>query len=152
MQAATYLDAEVSSRISFRMNAGLLFLRISTGFILFYVHGLPKIIHYGEELGRIENPFGLGPQFSLLAAIFAEVICPIFITFGLFTRWATAPILAVLLIAMFVVHPQWSIAEGQFGWLLLICTITIALCGPGEWSLDFRGLTAGRATRPATPH
>lgn len=153
MQASTYFhpDARIASpHISTRLNTGLLFLRLGTSFILFYVHGLPKILHYGEELTRIEDPFGMGAHFSLLAAIFAEVVCPIFIALGLFTRWATLPVLAVLLVAMFVVHPQWTIAEGQFGWLLLICTITIALCGPGGWALDAR--IAGGVPVPDTPH
>jgi len=47
----------------------------------------------------------------------------------------------VLLVAMLAVHPGWSIAEGQFGWLLLIIFTTIALCGPGRWRI-------GRGGRP----
>jgi putative oxidoreductase len=151
MQASKYLytDASVSQRAAC-LNAGLLFLRVSTAFMLFYVHGLPKVLHYSEELAKIEDPFGLGPHISLLAAIFAEVVCPIFLVLGLFTRLATLPVLAVLLIAMLVVHREWSIAEGQFGWLLLICTITIALCGPGEWALNFHApATTVRSSKPS---
>ncbi|WP_293775473.1 DoxX family protein [uncultured Oxalicibacterium sp.] len=118
-----------------RIDAGLFFLRVAGAFMLFYVHGLPKILHYNEELTLIEDPLGLGRQFSLLMAIFAEVICPLFIAAGLFTRLACLPVLAVLVVSMFIVHTQWSIAEGQFGWLLMIIFGAIALCGPGNWSL-----------------
>ena len=118
------------------IDLGLLWLRVGGAFMLFHVHGWPKIIHYSEELVRIEDPFGFGTSFSLLAAIFAEVICAILIATGLLTRLACLPVLAVLLVSMLIVHPQWSIAEGQFGWLLLVIFAAIALCGPGRYSLD----------------
>ncbi|YCI82399.1 DoxX family protein [Enterobacteriaceae bacterium] len=118
-----------------RIDAGLLFLRLTGALMLFYVHGLPKVLHYRAELTRIEDPFGFGPHVSLLGAILAEVICPVLIALGLFTRLACLPIIVVLLVAMLAVHPGWSIAEGQFGWLLLIIFTTIALCGPGRWRI-----------------
>lgn len=121
-----------------RINAGLFFLRLTGCLLLLHVHGLPKVFHFSEELSRIEDPFGLGPWMSLLPAIFAEVICPIFILAGIFTRLACLPIIGVLLVAMVFVHPDWSIAEGQFGWLLLIIFTTLALTGPGEWRLPLR--------------
>ena len=116
-----------------RINAGLFFLRLTGCLLLLYVHGLPKVFHFSEELTRIEDPFGLGPYMSLLPAIFAEAICPIFILFGVFARLACLPIIGVLLVAMVFVHPGWSIAEGQFGWLLLIIFTTLAITGPGQW-------------------
>ena len=48
------------------------------------------------------------------------------------------PILAVLLIAMLVVHPQWTLFEGQFGWLLLIIFTSILIAGPGRFTLGQR--------------
>ena len=121
-----------------RIDLGLFFLRITGSLLLLYVHGLPKVLHFSEELTRIEDPFGFGPYFSLIPAIVAEVICPILILFGVATRLACVPIIAVLLVAMLVVHPGWSIAEGQFGWLLLIVFITLAITGPGAWRVRSR--------------
>lgn len=121
-----------------RIDLGLLFLRITGSLLLLYVHGLPKVLHFSEELTRIEDPFGFGPYFSLIPAIVAEVICPILILFGIATRLACLPIIAVLLVAMLVVHPGWSIAEGQFGWLLLIVFTTLAITGPGAWRVPTR--------------
>ena len=118
-----------------RIDAGLFFLRLTGCLLLLYVHGLPKVLHFSEELTRIEDPFGLGPYMSLLPAIFAEVICPIFILLGVFTRLACLPIIGVLLVAMVFVHPDWSIAEGQFGWLLLIIFTMLAITGAGTWRL-----------------
>ncbi|WP_343742798.1 DoxX family protein [Herbaspirillum huttiense] len=117
------------------LDLGLLFLRVAGSFMLFYVHGLPKLMHYAHELTVIEDPFGLGPMVSLWSAILAEALCPVLIALGLFTRLACLPIIGVLLVAMLAVHPGWSIAEGQFGWLLLVIFTAIALCGPGQWRL-----------------
>ena len=118
-----------------RIDAGLFFLRLTGCLLLLHVHGLPKVFHFSEELTRIEDPFGLGPYMSLLPAIFAEVVCPVFILIGVFTRLACLPIIGVLLVAMLFVHSDWSIADGQFGWLLLIIFTTLAITGPGQWRI-----------------
>ncbi|WP_275554640.1 DoxX family protein [Mixta sp. Marseille-Q2659] len=122
-----------NANVTPRIDAGLFFLRLSGSLLLLWVHGLPKVLHFSAELARIEDPFGLGPWTSLLPAIAAEVICPIFIILGIGTRLACLPIIGVLLVAMLFVHPHWSIAEGQFGWLLLIMFATLAIAGPGNW-------------------
>lgn len=117
---------------------GLLFLRVSGGLFLLWVHGLPKLLDYGEQLKVIEDPFHLGANVTLLLAIFAEVLCPLLIIAGLLVRLACLPILSVLLTAMLVVHPQWTLLEGQFGWLLLIIFTSILIAGPGKWALNQR--------------
>ena len=114
---------------------GLLFLRISGALFLLGVHGLPKVLNYSEQLKLIEDPFHLGAHVTLLLAIFAEVLCPLLIVAGVLVRLACLPILAVLLIAMVVVHPEWSVFEGQFGWLLLIIFTSILIAGPGRLRL-----------------
>lgn len=53
----------------------LFFLRLTGSLLLLYVHGLPKVFNFSEELTRIEDPFGFGPYMSLIPAIIAEVIC-----------------------------------------------------------------------------
>ncbi|MBM9489575.1 DoxX family protein [Pseudomonas sp. ICBG1301] len=110
---------------------GLLFLRVSGALFLLWVHGLPKLLDYSAQLKVIEDPFHLGANLTLLLAIFAEVLCPLLIIAGVLTRLACLPILAVLLIAMLVVHPEWTLFEGQFGWLLLIIFTSVLISGPG---------------------
>lgn len=117
---------------------GLLFLRVSGGLFLLWVHGLPKLLDYGEQLKVIEDPFHLGASVTLLLAIFAEVLCPLLIIAGVLVRLACLPILSVLLIAMLVVHPQWTLLEGQFGWLLLIIFTSILIAGPGRITFNQR--------------
>jgi putative oxidoreductase len=117
---------------------GLLFLRATGALFLLWVHGLPKVLNYSEQLTLIEDPFHIGAHVTLLLAIFAEVLCPVLIVAGVWVRLACLPILAVLLIAMVVVHPQWTVFEGQFGWLLLIIFTSVLIAGPGRFVLGQR--------------
>jgi putative oxidoreductase len=119
-------------------NLGLLFLRLSGAAFLFCVHGLPKWLHYSEQLRQIEDPFHLGASLTLGLAIFAEVLCPLAIALGLLTRLACLPILTVLIIALALVHPEWTLEQGQFGWLLLIIFTTLLVSGPGRYALSHR--------------
>ncbi|MBK5530421.1 DoxX family protein [Pseudomonas sp. TH06] len=119
-------------------DVGLLFLRVSGGLFLLWVHGLPKLLDFTVQLALIEDPFHLGAHLTLCLAIFAEVLCPLLIVAGLLVRLACLPILFVLLVALLVVHPQWSVAEGQFGWLLLILFATVFIAGPGRLALNVR--------------
>ena len=114
---------------------GLLWLRVSAALFLLFVHGLPKLLHFNEQLQLIEDPFHLGPAMTLSLAIFAEVACPLLIIAGVLTRLACLPVLCVLLIAVGVVHPEWTLEQGQFAWLLLILFSAILLAGPGRLSL-----------------
>ncbi len=111
---------------------GLLFLRVSGALFLLWVHGLPKVLHSREQLTLIEDPFHLGAHVTLGLAIFAEVLCPLLIVAGVLVRLACLPIIAVLVIAMLVVHPEWTLLEGQFGWLLLIIFTSLLIAGPGR--------------------
>ncbi|AQW29923.1 DoxX family protein [Ralstonia syzygii subsp. celebesensis] len=118
------------------VHAGLLFLRVAGGALLLYVHGLPKVLHYSQELARIEDPFHLGAAPTLLLAILSETVCPLLIALGVLTRLACLPIVFLLLVALLVVHREWSIADGQFGWLLLTLFVTVLIAGPGRFSLS----------------
>ena len=45
----------------------------------------------------------------------------------------TLPVIAVLLVALLFVHPQWSLEEGQFAWWMLILFTGLAIAGPGRY-------------------
>jgi putative oxidoreductase len=123
---------------SVMVDVGLLILRVSASLLLLAVHGLPKVLHYAHEASVIEDPFHLGRTVSIGFAIFAEVICPPLMILGLHTRLAAVPVLVVTLIALSVVHRDWTLEQGQFAWMLLILFGTIVVAGPGKYSLDGR--------------
>lgn len=115
-------------------DAALLFLRITGSLLLFFVHGLPKLVHFSHELTVIEDPLHLGAPLTLSFALFAEVICPVLIALGVLTRLSTVPIIILLLVSLVFVHPTWTLEEGQFGWLLLIVFTTLLIAGPGRYA------------------
>ena len=120
----------------FTPDVGLLFARVTGALQVLHVHGLPKLLHFSDELAHIDDPLHLGRALTLYCALFAELLCPVLVAMGLLTRLATLPFLFLLLVSMFLVHPDWSIADGQFGWLLIIVFGTIAASGAGKYSVD----------------
>ncbi|MDI9777289.1 MULTISPECIES: DoxX family protein [Pseudomonas] len=116
--------------------SGLLFMRVMAAVLLFSIHGLPKLLDWSGELQRIEDPFGLGAPLTLGLAVFAEVVCPVLLVLGVVARLACLPVLAVLLVALVVVHPEWSLEQGQFAWLLVALYGGLALTGPGLYSVS----------------
>jgi putative oxidoreductase len=119
-----------------RPDLGLLFLRVFGSLLVIYIHGLPKIVHWETELQVIDDPLHIGRSITLLCAIFAEVICPMAIIIGVYTRLACLPFIFLLLVSMLGVHADWSLEQGQFGWLLLILFGTVALCGSGRYAFN----------------
>lgn len=117
---------------------GLLFLRCSAGAFLLLVHGLPKLLNFQQQLALIEDPFHMGARLTLLLAIATEVLCPLLIIAGVLVRLACLPILFLLLVALIVVHPDWTLEQGQFAWLLLIIFIAVFIAGPGRLALNAR--------------
>ncbi len=122
----------------------LLFMRVTAALLLLQVHGLPKLLHWHTELQHIEDPFGLGAVPTLALAVFAEVLCPLLLILGVFARLACLPVIAVLLVALLLVHPQWSLEEGQFAWWMLILFTGLAMAGPGRYRLALPRLAAMR--------
>jgi putative oxidoreductase len=117
-------------------NIGLLFLRVSSSALLLIVHGWPKVIHFSAELSIIDDPLHIDRLPTLLLAIFAEVICPLFIIPGLLTRFAVIPILILLVVASIGVHPEWTIFDAQFSILFGIIFLALAITGAGKLSVD----------------
>jgi len=117
---------------------GLLFLRASGALFLLFVHGLPKLLDFNAQLQLIEDPFHMGATLTLCMAIFAEVLCPLLILTGVLARLACVPILFLLLVALVVVHGDWSVEQGQFGWLLIIIFTSVLIAGPGRLALNHR--------------
>lgn len=52
------LDRDMSMRSP--SDWALLFLQLSSSVFLLQVHGLPKLLHFNQEMQVIEDPFGLG--------------------------------------------------------------------------------------------
>ena len=116
----------------YALDIGLLLLRLTTSALLFWTSGWPKLLHYADELQHIDDPLGLGRAMTLWLALLAEVVCPVAVAAGVFTRAAFIPIVVLLLVALLGVHPGWTWDQGQVGWLYLIVFTSLMLAGPGR--------------------
>lgn len=75
---------------------------------------------------------------------FFEVACGILILLGLFTRFASIPLIVIMLVAFAVTKSQVYIDEGVWAllhgsrtdWAMLLCSIFLLIRGGGKWSLD----------------
>lgn len=122
------------SDLSFDMS--LFLLRAGFGFLLFFLHGLPKLTGFAERKDNFYDPFGIGSMPSLVLIIFAEVFCAIFLVMGLFTRLAAFVLVLAFLVIIFIRHQGDPVKEFEDAILYLLVFISILLLGPGRWSID----------------
>jgi putative oxidoreductase len=132
-------------------DVALLFLRVTASVLVLLVHGLPKAIHYTSQLEAIEDPLHFGKTLTLGFAIVAEVVCPLLMIAGIATRLAALPIMLVCVIALGLVHREWTLDQGQFAWMLLIMFGTIAIAGAGRYRIARRSHAPGQAKICACP-
>lgn len=114
---------------------GLAFFRISMS-VMMLTHGLPKfqkLISGDFEFG---DPIGIGAAPSLFLAVIGEFICPILVIIGYKTRLATIPTTITMLVAVFIVHAADAFGSKEKALLYLVGFVTIALLGPGKYSID----------------
>jgi len=117
-------------------NFSMLLLRVFFGVLMVSKHGYGKMIKFDELHTKFYSFLGMGSTFSLVLAIFAEVICASFIILGLFTRLASVPLIISMLVVIFGADAGKSFAESEMAILFLGAFTTILLCGPGKISVD----------------
>ena len=119
----------------FSIDAGVLLLRLFSG--LFMMHyGWKKFTGFAERAQSFPDPFHIGSPASLGLTIFGELICPVFIVLGLFTRLSLIPSIITMLVATFYAHAGQSIIEREHAISFLIPYLAIFLIGPGRYSID----------------
>ncbi len=117
-------------------NFSMLFLRVSFGLLIIVKHGYDKMIKFSTLQYQFYNFFGIGTRASLMLAIFAEVLCALFIVLGLFTRLAAIPLIITMLVAIFGFNAGKSLIESEVAILYLGAFVTLLFCGPGKISID----------------
>ena len=123
-----------------KTDLGLLLMRITFGSLMFYSHGLNKILAGTERWNRLGGALtdliglsSLKPFFGFMAS-FSESVCALLIVLGLFTRLSSFLLFFTMLIAS-VKH----FADGDLPEMALlygIFCLFLILTGPGKYSLD----------------
>lgn len=125
----------------------LLILRVGTGFLMFFGHGLSKLQGFAEKSKGFPVPdfFPLkymSSPVSLGATVFAEVACAALLVLGLATRPAAFVLAFTMTVAAFNIHATgpWFMADGagskEPALLFLIPCIALLLSGAGAYSGD----------------
>ncbi|MBE6288402.1 MAG: DoxX family protein [Mediterranea massiliensis] len=113
----------------------LLILRVVVG-VMFMMHGFDKLINMTVYSDNFLDPLYMGPQWSLVAAMFAELFCSAAFVLGLLYRLSMIPMILVMLVAFFGVHGG-SMAEGELAFVYLVVFLIMYAAGPGRYSLDY---------------
>ncbi len=117
-------------------NLTMLGLRLVSGLLMLFLHGLDKLQKFDTLQGNFYSFLGMGPKTSLVLAIFAELFCSLFIILGLFTRFATIPIIITMLVAIFGHNAGKPLLDNETGSLYITVFFALLLCGPGKISID----------------
>jgi putative oxidoreductase len=127
---------------------GHLFLRVSVGLMIFYIHGLHKLegwiayLQHGTSWTLAEEVAGMhapAPLASAVAATLVQFICSLFIVVGLLTRINAA--LLVCALSGAILQNLLAGRDPQLAILYTISVITLVFIGGGKYSMDAKVLS-----------
>lgn len=110
-------------------------LRVFFG-IMFFLHGLDKMMNFNQLSLSYPSVLGLGSYTTLMVTIFCEFCCSLFLIVGLLTRIVTIPMIVAMAVAFFDVHDA-MMPEGELSLIYLVAFFILFLVGPGRFSIDY---------------
>mgnify|MGYP003291843678 FL=1 len=113
----------------------ILALRLFFG-ILFFSHGLDKMINFNELSYAYPSVLGFGSYMTLMLSIFSEFACSIFLIAGLLVRITVIPMIAAMAVAFFDVHDG-MFPDGELSLIYLVLFVILYITGPGRYSFDY---------------
>lgn len=122
-------------------DAGKLVLRLTIG-ILMLLHGLSKLMNGIGGIEGMLTAHGI-PAFVAWGVYVGEVLAPVLLIIGIYTRWAALAVAINMLFAIFLAHSQqiFTLSDRGGGWaielqgLFLFGAIAVALLGAGRYSV-----------------
>ena len=122
---------------------GKLILRVALG-VLILLHGIAKLSKGVDGIGGILSSHGLPAILAYLVYV-GEVVAPVLLIVGLFTRPAAWVVAANMLVAIWLVHMKdLGALNNQGGWALelqgmfLFSAIAVAFLGGGRLGIGGR--------------
>lgn len=105
---------------------------------LMLTHGIPKLLMlFSGAPVQFPPVMGMTAELSLSLAVFAEVICSIFILAGFATRLAVLPLAVTMLIAVFVIHAADPFTKQEPALFYLLMYVVLLIAGSGKYSVDY---------------
>nr|WP_315035775.1 DoxX family protein [uncultured Chryseobacterium sp.] len=118
-------------------HVSLLIFRILLSIELIVAHGLKKIGVGVSEAEQVPNPLHLPEAFNSLFADAANLVFPVFVILGFFTRIAVLPILAVTLTGYFILHWNDALLVKDTPFMYSLSYLFLLLMGSGKYSVDY---------------
>lgn len=113
----------------------LLLLRLAAGGFMI-THGYAKLQHLMAGEFQFADPIGVGPEVSLVLAVFAEFFCSLLLILGLGTRLATIPLIVTMAVAAFIAHRADPFGRKELALFYLVSYVVLLLTGGGKFSVD----------------
>ena len=113
----------------------ILALRLFFG-ILFFSHGLDKMINFNELSYTYPSVLGFGSYMTLMVSIFCEFACSLFLIVGLLVRITVIPMIASMAVAFFDIHDG-MFPAGELSLIYMILFVILYITGPGRYSVDY---------------
>jgi len=120
---------------SARISISLLILRVAVGAMML-THGFPKFQRLLAGDLKFADPLGVGSEFSFVLVLFGEFACSILLIIGLFSRFATIPLIITMLVATVVIHADDPFSTQEKPLLYLVVFVVLLITGPGNYSMD----------------
>ncbi|MDD3342748.1 MAG: DoxX family protein [Sulfurospirillaceae bacterium] len=122
------------------IDIAVLFLRLSIGGLMLF-HGFYKLQHGVSGIERLLSNANL-PHFLAYGVFIGEIIMPLFLLLGLWTRAAALIVSLTMMTAIYLAFGSklWSItAQGglsiELPFLFLISSLVLVFIGGGKWSV-----------------
>ena len=117
-------------------NIALLVLRVVFAGSMLYGHGLSKLNKLIEGDLGFANPIGIGEAPTLVLAVFAEFLAPVFIIIGYKTKFFSFFPAATMFVAAFIVHMGDPFGKIEKALLFLAVFVILMITGSGKYSID----------------
>lgn len=122
------------------IDLALLLLRVFTGGLMLF-HGIAKLIHGHDKIKGLLHTKGL-PEAMWLGVPFAEILAPILLIFGVFSRISGLVIAFTMIFALYLTTgfnafglSKTGGLNGELNFLFLVNGIVLYITGPGRYVL-----------------
>lgn len=120
------------------VDCGLLVLRLWLGISLLALHGWGKLTKFQDMSRAFSDPLGVGSKASLSLALVGEVVGPLLIILGLYTRLG-ALIAGTTMAVAFILHHNGVLkgpGSGELAFIYLGGFVALLVAGGGRFAVD----------------
>jgi putative oxidoreductase len=139
-QSFSFAGSQLAARMQLREDLGKLTLRLAVA-VLILLHGIAKMRYGLGDVVPALARHGIPQAVGYLVRV-GEVLAPVLMIIGLFTRPAAWILAATMVVALVLGHPRELFQMTNHGglllevqWMFLLGAVAVALLGAGRFSV-----------------